>query len=602
MASVRYMGGGSAATLGTKNIDENGIYNASDDDLDGYSQVTVEVPEPSGTVSLSYNANGIYADVDVKEYEEATIEVNVPEPSTQSKTVTATTTQQTVTPDAGYLLDEVVVNPQQNAGTYTPTPNTAANDMGPVNSYRYVNTSGMIQPTGTKTISIDSNGEYAEGVTSYDNVAITVDVPVSGTLGTKNIITNGLYKAIDDDYDGYSEVNVNVPQNATLGIKTITTNGNYYATTDGYDGYSRVDVSVAGSTLQANKNVTATTSQQIVTPDVGYDALEQVTVNPQVHTQTYTPAQNTAANDMGEQNNYRYVNTSGMVVPGSVTPSNSTPAALTSGSAVTPTANGYAVSSIIDVSTQTPSVTQPGNILRTLDAGYYVWIDGYITPSSTPEAISNGELIEFLGAGEVVDSITSVTPSSTPTSVSSGDNIHIGGSGVIVDSVPTPTSITPSNASPVYMDVDSVYQTVGNGGYAISSYSSKAPSDSSPSSIPSGTFVKNAGSSTGYLYASLGLGKCKAGTATASSSVNTKVTLGFKPKYLCVLNASALNARNIVYDETISTTNFAMSTSSSNCAITALGTTSSYRLYSIDNDGFTLTKWNNNTIHYFAIG
>ena len=33
------------ATLGTKSITENGTYNASSDNLDGYSQVTVNVPE-----------------------------------------------------------------------------------------------------------------------------------------------------------------------------------------------------------------------------------------------------------------------------------------------------------------------------------------------------------------------------------------------------------------------------------------------------------------------------------------------------------------------------------------------------------------------------
>lgn len=316
MANVRYMGG-PTATLGTKNITENGTYNASSDDLDGYSQVNVDVPEPEGSVSLSYTQNGLYENVDVEQYATADITVNVPTvvTPTQQKEVIATTNQLNVTPDGGYLLDRVIVDPQRHLNTYTPAENVSNNDMGIIHNYRYVNTSGMIQPTGTLEVEIDSNGEYTEDVTGKANVSITVDVPISGTLGSKSIIANGTYTALDDDVDGYSEVNVNVPQNATLGIKTVTTNGNYYATADGYDGFSRVDVSVPGATLQANKNVTATTSQQIVTPDQGYDGLEQVTVNPQVHTQTYTPAQNTAANDMGAQNNYRYVNTSGMITP-----------------------------------------------------------------------------------------------------------------------------------------------------------------------------------------------------------------------------------------------------------------------------------------------
>lgn len=61
MANVRYFGGG-AVDLGTKNIIENGTYNASSDGLDGYSQVTVNVPEKTlGTKSIitngTYNAS-----------------------------------------------------------------------------------------------------------------------------------------------------------------------------------------------------------------------------------------------------------------------------------------------------------------------------------------------------------------------------------------------------------------------------------------------------------------------------------------------------------------------------------------------------------------
>lgn len=76
MANVRNMG--SVATLGTKSITENGTYNASADNLDGYSQVIVNVPEKTlGTKSIV--ANGTYnASADnVDGYSQVT--VNVPE-------------------------------------------------------------------------------------------------------------------------------------------------------------------------------------------------------------------------------------------------------------------------------------------------------------------------------------------------------------------------------------------------------------------------------------------------------------------------------------------------------------------------------------------
>ena len=68
--------GGGQAVLVEKSIVENGEYDPSDDNADGYSHVTVAVPLPT----------------------------------TQEKTATPTTSQQEITPDAGKLLSKVTVD------------------------------------------------------------------------------------------------------------------------------------------------------------------------------------------------------------------------------------------------------------------------------------------------------------------------------------------------------------------------------------------------------------------------------------------------------------------------------------------------------------
>lgn len=56
------------------------------------------------------------------------------------------------------------------------------------------------------------------------------------------------------------------------------------------------------------KSVTATTSQQIVLPDTGF-AMSKVTVNPQNHSGSATPASRTSSYDLGLNHNVRYINT-----------------------------------------------------------------------------------------------------------------------------------------------------------------------------------------------------------------------------------------------------------------------------------------------------
>lgn len=64
---------GTTPTLTTKNITQNGTYNASSDNADGYSSVTVNVPTVTPTGTISINSNGTY---DVTNYASADVSVS----------------------------------------------------------------------------------------------------------------------------------------------------------------------------------------------------------------------------------------------------------------------------------------------------------------------------------------------------------------------------------------------------------------------------------------------------------------------------------------------------------------------------------------------
>ena len=58
----------------------------------------------------------------------------------QEKTITSSYSIQTIVPDDNKILSKVTVNPLTQNGTFTPTTNSSAHDMGASNTYRYVNT------------------------------------------------------------------------------------------------------------------------------------------------------------------------------------------------------------------------------------------------------------------------------------------------------------------------------------------------------------------------------------------------------------------------------------------------------------------------------
>ena len=224
---------------------------------------------------------------------------------------------------------------------------------------------------------------------------------------------------------------------------------------------------------EQTKSVTATTSQQTVTPDTG-KVLSSVTVNPQVHSATYTPTGYSNANDMGAQNNYRYVDTSAYE-PTSITPSNSSPVAMAANTGYKPTASGYAISSYSSV-----------------------------TPSSSQVAVASGDVVKIGGSGVIVNSVptpTNLAPSdSTPAAISSGGLYSATGNGYAIES--QPTSITPSSYTPVDLTAGNIYK-MNDTGKAVGTILYRTPSDTSaPSLMRRNVYmIPDTYTGYGYLYA-----------------------------------------------------------------------------------------------------
>lgn len=190
-------------------------------------------PVPTETKTIT--ANGTYTPGTGKYFSEVTVSIAGDAPTYQSKTITPTSSKQTITPDNGYnALSSVVVNavPTQ---TKTAIPNTS-----------------------TQTISADS-GKFLSSVTVN---AIQTE--------TKSITSNGTYTPTSGKY--FSSVSVNVPSGGgtapSLQSKTITpTTSKQTITADtGYDGLSSVVVNAIST---QTKSATPTTSQQTISADSG---------------------------------------------------------------------------------------------------------------------------------------------------------------------------------------------------------------------------------------------------------------------------------------------------------------------------------------------
>lgn len=109
------------------------------------------------------------------------------EADSTNNSATATTSQETKSPASGKYFANFTINPQQHSETYTPAANTSNNDMGAVHNKRYVNTSGMIVPSGNKAITANGTGI---DVSSYSTCSVAVPDPtLSGDAAVGNVLS-----------------------------------------------------------------------------------------------------------------------------------------------------------------------------------------------------------------------------------------------------------------------------------------------------------------------------------------------------------------------------------------------------------------------------
>lgn len=119
-----------------------------------------------------------------------------------------------------------------------------------------------------------------------------------------------------------------------------------------------------------------------------------------------------------------------------------------------------------------------------------------LTPSNaSPATITSGNDYHATAGGYAIESYNNVTPSnSSPVALTSGDIDKMGGNGYAIQSY---SSKTPSS-TPVSVTGDDIVK-MGGRGYLISTYTSAAPSDIDPPSVSLGEIIKITGNS-GYLY------------------------------------------------------------------------------------------------------
>ena len=186
-------GGGGITPTGTKEIEisENGT---TEHDVTNYAtaKITVDVPEPEGTKEITISENGA-TDHDVSDYATAHVVVSVPGPS-GTKHITTNGTHDV----AAYASAEVNV-PNPSTGTKEISIQSNGQTTEDVTEYASVHiTTAVPEPSGETEISITANGTTTHDVSDYASAKIVVNVPTGGGGSDLSGMIDGSVTAVSD--------------------------------------------------------------------------------------------------------------------------------------------------------------------------------------------------------------------------------------------------------------------------------------------------------------------------------------------------------------------------------------------------------------------
>lgn len=184
---------------GTLDITENGTK-----DVAGYASVNVQVPQPTGTKEINITQNGESTE-DVAQYENAHIVVNVPNEDTGTKEIRITENGNSQHDVTGFATADITVAVPEPTGTaelaYTlEAGNYSLDETADVSDKAEAHVTvdaSALEPTGTKEVTVNQNGDITEDVKDYASVKITTQVDSGGGEDTATLL-------ITDQLESYS--------------------------------------------------------------------------------------------------------------------------------------------------------------------------------------------------------------------------------------------------------------------------------------------------------------------------------------------------------------------------------------------------------------